>query len=178
MCGCSVRRVPAIIRGSSGELDPEPEANVSKTVRDRGFGEAAPCSAHHALTVAFRSISDINIDDRLRSSSAADAGSQLSVTGPNPPRGFLQEQQHRTDASMSGPPGLRSFSPVRQRQSFRIPPVLQNQTGPTPRTKKNAGPKLVLKAGGVTRGRSFRPGTVTTHSDVTRSDGPKGKQRE
>lgn len=34
----------------------------------------------------------------------------------------------------------------------------------------------VLQAGGVTRGRSSNPGTVTAQSDVTRSDGPKGKQ--
>lgn len=36
----------------------------------------------------------------------------------------------------------------------------------------------VLKAGGVTRGRSFKPGTVTAQSDVIKSDGPEGKQRE
>lgn len=73
MCACSLRRVPASIRGSAGELDPQLEANLGKTVGERGFGETVPCSGHHALTVVLRSTSDISIDHRLLSSSAADA---------------------------------------------------------------------------------------------------------
>lgn len=60
--------------------------------------QRAPC-AHGCLLIS------IQYQHRSPASFTSSSGSQLSLTGPNPPTGFLQEQQHRTDSSMSGPSG-------------------------------------------------------------------------
>lgn len=142
-----------------------------------------PCSGNHALTVVLRSTSDIGIDHRLLSSSAADAA-RPDWTEPAhkvPPgttaqnrffhvrtvrillrtRGAPQLQPRRTDSKFPDPAGATEPSRTDSENKEEHSPEAR---GGEPLSSVTSS---VLKTGGVTRGRSLNAGTVTALSDVT-----------